>query len=46
MGDGAALVRELAGRRFIVGDRFTAADLAFACMLIAPSGQITWGLYD
>ncbi len=39
---------QLAGRRFLVGDRFTAADLAFACMLapaILPSPAEGYGGY-
>lgn len=38
----------IAGRRFLVGDRFTAADLAFACMLapaILPSPAEGYGGY-
>ncbi|MCU0306044.1 MAG: glutathione S-transferase [Thermoanaerobaculales bacterium] len=38
----------IAGRRFLVGDRFTAADLAFACMLaptLLPSPNEGYGGY-
>jgi glutathione S-transferase len=40
--------RRIEGRRYLVGDRFTAADLAFACMaapLILPSREEGYGAH-
>lgn len=40
--------RRIEGRRFLVGDRFTAADLAFACMIaptLLPSPEEGYGAF-